>query len=350
MKKKRPLHRQLSKKKKKSVTGIEEGMDEFFVGGERKIAGFRYILNPRWTKEYEKMRVTDLARRIKDDLEELLARAYPTSTEEWLQRLAPNYWREFGRTYESRLLYRINQTVAEQLCRGLWERIISPDKTVNCKALEEYRRLLLQFLEREARQAATALAFIAKQAASYLAHLSVKRVALMKEIAATSDLWPVNLGLRVKVVKGEPVREITRLAFARNYLIELELNSRCDFPSAQDSGSHSPFRLAAEELYTKMLMLKDVHFVNLTPWAKRLFALTVPMTKRNSQDWWEVAKIYLYERWDKAQEEFKPLIKHLGFTYPIQLSSKVPYESMVKNRVIDNDLRDAFLALARADL
>ena len=74
------------------------------------------------------------------------------------------------------------------------------------------------------------------------------------------------------------------------------------------------------------------------------------MTKRNSQDWWEVAKIYLYERWDKAQEEFKPLIRHLGFKYPIQLSNKTPYESNIKSRVIDNSLKDAFIALALPDL
>ena len=154
----------------------------------------------------------------------------------------------------------------------------------------------------------------------------------------------------MKVVKGEPVREITRLAFARNYLIELELNSHCDFPSAQGSGSHSPFRLAAEELYTTMLMLKHYCFPELTPWVKRLFALTVPMTNRNSQYWWEVARIFLYERWDKAQEEFKPLIKHLGLKYPIQLSSKTPYESNIKSRVIDNGLKGAFMALARPDL
>ena len=270
--------------------------------------------------------------------------------EEWHQRIVPNYCPEFGTTYESRLRYHISQSVAEQLCRGLWERIISRDKTVSCKALEEYQRLLPQFLEREPRHAAIEFALIAKQAASYLEYLSDKRGALMKEIAAKSDLWPVNLGLRVKVVKGEPVREITRLAFARNYLIELDLNSQCDFPSAQGSGSHSPFRLAAEELYTKMLMLKHYCFPEVTPWVKRLFALTVPMTKRNSQDWWKVAKIYLYERWDKAQEEFKPLIKHLGFKYPIQLSSKMPYESNIKSRVIDNNLKDAFIALARPDL
>ena len=257
--------------------------------------------------------MTDLVRRIENDLKELLARAYPTSLEEWHQRIVPNYCPEFGITYEGRLRYQISQSVAEQLCRGLWDRIISRDKTISCKALEEYQRLLPQFLEREPRHAAVEFAFIAKQAASYLEYLSDKRGALMKEIAAKSDLWPVNLGLRVKVVKGEPVREITRLAFARNYLIELELNSHCDFPSAHGSGSHSPFRLAAEELYTTMLMLKHYCFPELTPWVKRLFALTVPMTKRNSQDWWKVAKIYLYERWDKAQEEFKPLIKHLGF-------------------------------------
>ena len=74
------------------------------------------------------------------------------------------------------------------------------------------------------------------------------------------------------------------------------------------------------------------------------------MTKRNSQDWWEVAKIYLYERWDKAQEEFEPLIKHVGFEYPILLSGSWPYESMIKSRVIDNGLKEAFMALARHDL
>jgi hypothetical protein len=142
-KKKRPLPRQLSKKMKKSVTGIEDGMDRFFVGGERKIAGFMYPYDrPRLTEEYEKIRVTDLVRRIRDDLRELLARAYPTRIEEWLQRIAPNYWQEcVGITYESRLLDRITESVADELCRGLWERIISSDKAVSCKALEEYQRL-----------------------------------------------------------------------------------------------------------------------------------------------------------------------------------------------------------------
>jgi len=130
------------------------------------------------------MRVTDLARRIKDDLRELLARTYPTSLEEWHQRIVPNYCPEFGTTYEDRLRYRVSQSVAEQLCRGLWDRIISRDKTVSCKALEEYQRLLPQFLEREPGHAAIEFALIAKQAASYLEYLSDKCGALMKDRGA----------------------------------------------------------------------------------------------------------------------------------------------------------------------
>jgi hypothetical protein len=233
------------------------------------------------------------------------------------------------------------------------QRIRSPSKSESNRALAEYDRLVDQLVALEPKSAASALAFLTETATTYLAHLFVKRPALIKEIARTRNLWPVNLGLRVKVVKGKPVREVTGLAFARNYLTELELNSRGDSPSAHGSGS--PFRWAADELYTKMLVLKDdphrhVWFPKVTPWAKRLFALTVPMTKRNSADWWKVAKIYLYERWDKAQKEFKPLIKHLGFPYPIELSSRVPYESMIKSRVIDNSLKEAFMALARPDL
>lgn len=309
------------------------------------------------------MSVTDLVLRIQDDLEELLARAYPTYTQEWEQKFAAEDWPRFPTTYEDMLRSRINKSVAEELCSGSWERITSQDAIVRRKASEEYQRLLQQFLEGEPRHAANALAVSAKRAAGHLKNLSVERRALMKEMAAKHDLWPVNLGLRVKVVKGKTVREVTGLAFARNYLIELELNSQCDFPTAQGGGSHSPFRLAAEELYTKMLMLKDAPqrrawwwgrkvtwFRKVSPWAKRLFALTAPMTKSNSLDWWKVAKVYLYERWGKAQKEFKPLIEHLGFKYPIELSDKTPYESNIKSRVIDNGLKDAFMALARSDL
>jgi hypothetical protein len=176
----------------------------------------------------------------------------------------------------------------------------------------------------------------------------------MREVAAKYDLWPVNLGLWIKRVKGKSAPKVTRQAFARDYLTGLGLNLHCDFPSRHESGAESvsPFKLAAGELYIKMLLLKDdsVCFPKVTPWAKRLFSLKVPMTKSNSAKWWSVVKDYLYERWEKAQKEFKPLIKHLGFKYPIELNSETPYESNIKSRVINSSLKDAFLALARSDL
>jgi len=354
---KRISHRRRHKNPKDTETGIDRGMDRYFLGGEWKILGFVHIKPPRWTREYEEMRVRDLVRRIQDDLEELLARAYPTYHEEWAQRFAPNYWRKFPITYEGYLRCVVNKSVAEELQHGLWERIISPDETTSRKAAREYHRLLQQFLREEPKRAANALAFLTTTATAFLENLFVKRTALMKEIARTCDLWPVNLGLQRKRVKRKLTYQLARLACARHYLIQLGLNSKCDFPSSPRGGakSVSPFRLAATELYTKLLMLKQdpkrhVWFPKVTRWAKRLFALPVPMTKSSGSDWWKVAKVYLYERWDKAQEEFKPLIEHLGIKYPIELSSKMPYESNIKSRVIDNSLKDAFIALARPDL
>ena len=129
--KKRTSRRQPAKKSKRSERGIGEGLDGFFVGGELAIAGFMHIKPPRWIEEYEKMRVPDLVRRIQDDLKELLARAYPTYTEERDQRFAPNRWRKFPITYEGFLRVVINKSVAEELRTGLWDRIISQDKSVS---------------------------------------------------------------------------------------------------------------------------------------------------------------------------------------------------------------------------
>ena len=291
-----------TKGKHRKETGIDNAMAHFFLGGEDKIAGRMHYKPPRWRGEYEKMKVSDLVQRIGGDLDELRARAYPTATAYY----------------------------------GLVKHRLLPE---------------------ESRHAANALVFLTRWAATHLENLFSNQRELVKQIARTRHLWPVNLGLRWEIVKGKPTPQVRRLTFARGYLTDLELNLQCNFPSSHESGAEpaSPFRVAAEELYTKMLMLKDgphrhLWFSKVTPWAKRLFALSVPMTKSNSPDWWKVAKVYLYERWDKAQEEFKPLIKHLGFEYPILLSGKVPYESMFKSRVIDNALKEAFEALAQPDL
>jgi len=357
--KKRTSRRKRRRNEKDSETGMSEGMALFFVGGEWKIDGFMHVKPPRWTKEYDEMMVIDLVQRIQDDLEELLARAYPTYGKEFAQRFDLNYWRKLPHYYDYEVYLRcgINKSVAEELGHGLWERIISQDAATSRQARDEYQQLLQQFLESEPRHAANALAFIGTQVAEYLENLFIKRNALMRDVAAKYNLWPVNLGIQEKKIKGVTRSELQRVEFARDYLVELGLNSQCGFPSGHRSGAEhwiSPFKLAAEELYRKMLLLKDDSLRHwskkVTPWANQLFALTVPITKRNSPAWWKVAKVYLYERWDKAKEEFKPLIEHLDFKYPIEPSPKMPYESNIKSRVIDNSLRDAFIALARPDL
>ena len=201
------------KKKEAGETGIKEGLDHFFLRGESKIAGFMQINPPRWAEEHRQIGVEDLGRRIQGDVEELLARAYPSYAEEWYQRFAPNEWQKV--TYEVFLRREVNKGVAEELCPGLWNRIISPDKTTSRKAAKEYQRRLGEFLEKEPKEAASALAFVAQLAATYLEHLYAKRVSMIREIAATCDLWPVNLGLRAKMVKGRPVYKVTRQAFSR---------------------------------------------------------------------------------------------------------------------------------------
>src|SRR4026208_1106615 len=88
-----------AKGKHREETGIDDGMEVFFLGGEDKIAKFMHYKLPRGTAEYEKMRVADLVRRIQADLGELQARAYPNYYAEWAQKFAPDYWRQFPITY-----------------------------------------------------------------------------------------------------------------------------------------------------------------------------------------------------------------------------------------------------------
>src|SRR5947207_3908541 len=121
----RTSHRQSQKESKKTETGIDGAMSRFFLGGEGKIAGFMHINAPRLAPEYEQMGIGHLVRRIQDDLEELLARAYPTYFEERMETFAPNRSRKFRITYAGRLRLVIQKSVAEELRQGLWERIIS---------------------------------------------------------------------------------------------------------------------------------------------------------------------------------------------------------------------------------
>ena|SRR6266567_4818821 len=131
--KKRDKTRRAKTGKRIAITGLDR---PFFLGGYSKLAGFMHYKPPRWTDEYAKMDDRDLFRRIRDDLEELLARAYPTYSDEWRQEFTPNYWRDFPITYAGRLRTVIHESVAESLCPGLMKRIRSPSEYANCRLRE----------------------------------------------------------------------------------------------------------------------------------------------------------------------------------------------------------------------
>ena len=157
--------------------------------------------------------------------------------------------------------------------------------------------------------------------------------------------WPVNLETKKR---KDGVFEIRRIEFARVYLNELGVGRKTSFLSSPYSGAESvsPFRLAAQDLYDFLQMAKkepEYHFESNTKWKRDLLKLKKPMTKKNSSEWWRIAKIYLYEEWIRHPCQFDLLIKHLN----LKLSDQYPYDSSIKSRVIDCDLKDAFYGIAQ---
>lgn len=338
-------------KKRKMRTGVSDEWG-FFLGGESAVAGIMHYKPPRWTQEYEAMAVHQIVQRIVADIDELRARAYPTAPDEWAQKFAPARWKRYPFSYDLRLRNVIHETVAESLQPGLMARVRSPNGTVRDTAVKEYYGLLEKLLSQEPKSAAGALAFIGKQTAIYLENLYSKRPELMREVAAGCDLWPVNLGLKARTRKGVGKWALTRKDFAYRYIKGLNLNRACTSPTGHSGGAAevSPITLAAESLYQKLLLLKasGFAFMEATSWAKKLLALPSPMTRGNSKRWWGLAKAYLYERWEKARDEFAPLERYLNLG-PLD-GQKYPYESRIKSRVIDDALKKSFQALAQPDL
>lgn len=287
----------------KCRTGISEKTG-FLVGSDYVLKGWLPVPLP-YKFEHETMSVAKISRRIKDDIGELVARAYPTHQKDWIKNYAP---------------HRINwiEMVADPL----------PERAAE-----------------DAKKAAKTLAFIIKHGATWLEYLFVYRNALMREVAAENDLWPVNLGMKRKKVRGKIRNELTRVGFARDYLTELGLNIKSRWPSHDCTGAEqgrSPFWFVARELYTSLLEIKDApefYSVRATHWRKDLAALKEPMTRRNFPKWWKVAKVFLDEEWEINRQFFEPLVQHLKI--------RPGYQSEVKTRVINQSLKDAFFALAR---
>ncbi len=366
------------KARRKQGTGTDMTL---FLGLEYVIEGFTHTRLPRDCRDYEQMTVAEILDRVRGDVGELVARAYPAAREEWAKRFAPAWWRDWGVPHDKRCRH-ITEKLANRLRPGLWKEINSTDSETAEKAQKELTQLLNKYFEAEPKLAAHALAFVTKQAAYSLEGLSVKRAALMKEVARGFSLWPVNMGLRAKVNNKDGKRTtemvLTRRDFAEKYLKGLGVNTDSRFPESAHSGAKkiSPFRIAAEQLYTDLLLMKhsppNWNFLKISSWAKKLFALPEPMTTANAGDWWKVAKFWLDEQWDLDQEAFAPLIavskkwkNDFGSTSPYGAGSgplkrvkrKVPiteaplYPSELRSTVIDSRLKEAFCALAKpADL
>jgi hypothetical protein len=325
----------------KESTGIDPE-EEFFLGGAEELEGFRHVKPPRYSPAYKKMTVAEISHRVSNDIEELVARSYPTYTEEWAKKYALAWWQEWG-VPDDRRCREIDEKFANSLRWGLWERLKSKNPTTVKKAYSELTELLKKHNDEEPKHAASALAFLAMQAAEWLENLSQKRAPLMQEVARKFERWPVNLGVELKVVRGKITPTVTSYDFAKDYLLQLGVN----LPS-RPSGNHNgprprnrfPFRVAASRLYQDLKMMRrDPKFKRKTPWAKNLLSLSEPMTTANRKDWWRSAKVWVDEQWERNRESFQPLIEHLKM-HPAYT------RSYVKKQVIDDSLKKAFKGLA----
>jgi len=344
------------KRRRKQKTGADPDQKPF-LGLGYESQGFMIRSFPRASHDYTQMLVSEISNRIQDDIEELVARAYPTSLEEWAKKFAPVWWRSHSGGF-SRCRY-ITEKLANRLRRGLWEEINSKERETAKKAQEECAQLLTKYYAAEPKYAASALAFMVNKAASYLEALSVDRAELMREVAKGFQLWPVNMGLHAKVTNNDGKRKIamalTRRDFAERYLKELGVNTESQWLESAYTGrgKRSPFHIAATRLHNDLLMMKREprrYFLkqgkrgwapNITSWAKTLIALPEPMTKANAGYWWKVAKVWVDEQWEANREDsFGALIKYL------KLNDKRFTPSIVKRRVVDDSLKKAYVTLA----
>jgi hypothetical protein len=353
----------MKKPRNPSKTGADI---KLFLGLDYEYQGFMHIQPPRNCPEYEQMTVVEITTRIKHDTEELLARAYPSYGKEWANKFGSKWCRGIAhldpRGFCPPISEGYGERFAENLRKGLWQDLHSPEDSTRQKAHEEFHYLLKPFTEKESRDAANALAYLAIDAARWMENLSVKRAEVIQEVAKNHDLWPVNLGVRKRVSrnggKGQLTHVITRLDFAKEYLNRLGVGSNCKLPSTESTGAkpQSLFRLAAQRLLVDLLLMKSdpsFFFKKKTPWMRKLVALPEPMTKAHVGKWWAVAKQLVDEQWKANPRFFAPLIKSCGtWQQDIRGKRRVPItdarrgSSEKKSKVIDQRLKEAFETLA----
>lgn len=166
--------------------------------------------------------------------------------------------------------------------------------------------------------------------------------------------WPVNLQLTTCGRKGKACTQLRGTAHARDFLTRIRLGGGGARPrSSLLDRDGSIFKKAAELVFSELLDWREHHaplLVDKSAWAKRLLVLEPHMDRLNVEEWWKVAKEWLYALWDSHHHLFEPLVRSMA-SGGRPLAEVGLYPAERKTRVIDSRLQEAFRALAtRADL
>jgi hypothetical protein len=202
--------------------------------------------------------------------------------------------------------------------------------------------------------AAGDLALIATAAARFLEDFARSNLDEEKRCinmaARRKSHWPVLLRLGSKRNRrGGPSATLEGADKAKAYLRSIQLGQ--DAPEAIKhivDPNATPFKRTAAWFCQGLFDLQQEWRGALTPWARRLYALDLPMTGDNVEEWWSVAKEWIDEQWETNRDGFRPLIaacKSKGKS--LAGGRHELYESEVRRNVIDVRLKEAFFALAK---
>lgn len=234
-----------------------------------------------------------------------------------------------------------------QLLRKTAEIFDAPDAAENRK-LDLLRASRQRLIEGESSLAASSvglLAMLGIRAADLLEALAEACPELVAQVAREYPFWPVRLGLTKPDRTG--AQSVTRGDTVRKHLKAITLNSAGTYPPVSPlEGTSSPFGCAARQLYRALFSLRgalirareELADLQLSAWEKALVDLAMPMTKENCGQWWKVGKVFVDECWRAHPEDFDLLVIKLGLTKKTAGRRRA--------RVIDGDLKDAFVGLA----
>ena len=300
---------------------------------------------PALASKFDDCPSSELQEIISDVSKELVARCCHLSADRWMQAAHGSLLSE-------------DKDLAKAIQLGVANRR---------KGFKEAHRRFVEIDRREAINSMYALAQAVCFLTEWLEVLAGERPQLVKDVAKHFPEWPFNLGLkRVANKKGGIKCNLLRAATAKMVMarveVGLEANNIVNINPLTDDG-RSPFRIAAEQIYKQLCLIKTKphHYLNslvesveadkknlrpitkLPKWGKALFAgsLTIPMRSKNSSDWWRVAKLFLTDLWLENPGMFNFLAKSVNMAELMENKS-----GTVRNSIFLHYLKPAFIGLA----